>query len=113
MNIFGSSKRRAVSSVAGQSSYDYRLFLTSDARQYAFDDDMVITTSQSGLAGLRPLWNMLGVETPNGFDFMTALTGLGGNPAPVVSTTPLIDNPQNALSYLQDQPNYTGGNQLY
>lgn len=104
--MFGTSNRKANGKSGNpiETSYDFRLFLTSDARQYAFDDDMVILTSQSGLAGLRPLWQMIAAEIPNGFDFMTNLVGLGGNPAPVINAQPLIDQPQNALSFLQDQP---------
>lgn len=97
--MFGMAKRR----VDTGPQYDARMFLTTDARQFAFDDYLVITTSQGGLNGLRPLWTMAAAEFPTGFDYMTNLIGLGGTPAPSSLPQPLIAQPRFAASFLADQ----------
>jgi hypothetical protein len=86
-------------------AYEPRLFLTTDARQQAFDDDCVITTAQSGLAGLVPLWQMIAAELPNGFDYMVNTIGLGGTQYPVSTQEPLVDQPQFLGTFLAE---YTG-----
>lgn len=87
----------------GLPAYDARLQLqTNDARLNAFDDDMVITTSQSGLAGLVPLWNVVAAETPIGFDYMTNVIGLGGTPYPVSVQEPLVQQPQFVTTFLDE-----------
>lgn len=102
MALFGKSKRRTPAGPA----YDFRLFLTSDARQNAFDDDMVITTSQSGLAGLMPLYQVIAAQLPNGFDYMTSLIGYGGNNSPVAMQVPLIDETDLTGQFLAAQSPY-------
>ena len=98
MSFFKSSKRAPT----GQPNYEPRLFLTTDARQNAFDDNWIIPTRQSGLAGLRPLFDVLGAETPSGFDYMTNLIGLGGTPSPVAVNQPLINNPAIAQQFIEE-----------
>lgn len=98
---FGSNKRRA--SNGGAPAFDYRSFPNGDARQNAIDDYQVITTSQSGLAGIMPLYGMSAAETPSGFDYLTGIQSLGGTPAPVSIPQPLIDQPQFAQTYLSEQ----------
>ena len=101
--MFGTVNRRS-NATNNQSSYDFRLFSTTDARQYAFDDLHVIATSQSGLAGLMPLHVcVIAAQTPSGFDYTTNFLGLGGTPRPVDVPQPLINQPQFALSFLEDQ----------
>lgn len=101
--MFGTAKRRE-NSANNQTSYDFRLFSTTDARQYAFDDYQVLTNSQSGLAGLMPLWpSIIAAQIPSGFDYTTNFIGLGGTPRPVDVPQPLINQPQFALSFLEDQ----------
>ena len=97
--MFGKSNRRQ----NGQPAYDERPFITSDARQFAFDDLNVIQTSQSGLAGLVPLHFINAAEAASGFDYMTNVIGLGGTVAPVHTTTPLIDDPRFTQSFFEDQ----------
>lgn len=99
--MFGRSNRRTAQGPA----YDLRLMINHDppsGSEYAFDDDMVITTSQSGLAGLVPLWNIAAVQPPHGFDYITNLIGLGGTPSPRAVPQPLINQPQYAAQYISE-----------
>lgn len=96
--MFGKSNRRSDTLPA----YDPRSFITTDARQNAFDDYMVPLLSQSGLAGLMPLWGMVAAEAPSGFDYTTNLIGLGGTPVPVNALMPLVTQPQWAQTYIAE-----------
>lgn len=82
--------------------YNFRQFETTDARQFAFDDYAMILTSQGGLAGLRPLWNVSAAQVPNGFDYVTNLNGLGGTPSPQHYSQPLIYQPDIATQFLEE-----------
>lgn len=84
--------------------YDFRTFETTDARQYALDDYHVITTSQSGLAGLMPLHMLESAQQPSGFDWATNLSLIGGQPSPISQqpTMPLIDQPQFAKTFIEE-----------
>lgn len=91
--MFGKSNRRTPQGPA----YDPRIFVTNNARQQALDDYVVMTLSAGGLAGLRPLYQMVSAEHPHGFDYVTNVIGLGGtrpanqkvnNPQPLLYTIP-------------------------
>jgi hypothetical protein len=103
-NPFGKSQRGTPKGPA----YDYRLFLTTDARQNALDDDNVILLSQSGLAGLVPLWEISAAQSPTGFDYATNIIGLGGTNSPVDVPQPLVYSPQFAQIFLQENSELTG-----
>ena len=104
--MFGLANRRAK---AGGPQYDLRIFQTNDARQFAFDDYLAVPNKMSGLAGLVPLWGMIGAEAPRGFDYTTNLVGLGGTPSPVsnVIQSPLVYHPEFATTFLRE---FTGRN---
>lgn len=73
--------------------YEWRgPFRTTTARQFAFDDYLVVTTAQSGLAGLVPLWGINAAQAPIDFNQTLNVIGLGGNAAPVGVQNPLLAN---------------------
>jgi len=99
MPIFGKSKRRAPTGP----TFDFRQFETTDARQYALDDYLLIPTFQSGSAGLMPLYQgVAAAQPPSGFDWFNLVTGYGGNQAPVGVQMPLIDNPAIAQQFIEE-----------
>ena len=91
-------------------SYTARQFVTSDARQLAYDNYESLTFSQSGLAGGTPWMSMLGAETPRGFDYTMTQNGLGGTPSPIANgvLTPLVNQGDFAATFAR---NVTGSNE--
>ena len=96
MGFFGKTNRR--SAIEGP-AYDPRLFLTTDARQQAFDDFCVATMVPYGLT---PVQMIQATEMPRGFDYLMNVIGLGGTPAPSPPAQPLVNLPQYAATYLSE-----------
>lgn len=91
-------------------SYTARQFVTTDARQMAFDNFESLTYSQSGLAGAMPAMMIMGAELPRGFDYTMTQNGLGGTPSPIANgiLTPLVHTNDFAATFAR---NVTGSNE--
>lgn len=85
-------------------SYVGTRFVTTDARQMAYDNYESLVFSQSGLAGLVPGQMLLSAEVPRGFNYTTGVNGLGGTPSPIAmgDMTPLVNRPEFASTFLRN-----------
>ena len=83
--------------------YAWRWFVTSDARQYAYQDNWVAPNDMQGEPGKMVQRFMTATEAPRQFQYNIAINSWGGNPYNPGVAQPLINNPAFTGSYLEDQ----------
>lgn len=94
----------------GYAHFEARQFITTDARQMAFDNYESLIYSQSGLAGAMNYQTMTAAELPRGFNYDLTGNGLGGTPSPIANgvAMPLVSNPDFADTFIRNVTGYGG-----
>lgn len=92
-------------------SYHARSFITTDARQNAFDNYESLMFSQSGLAGAMPAQMLISAQIPRGFEYTMSHIGIGGTPSPNANgpQMPLISQSEFATAFVEQSAGATGG----